>query len=156
MTRRLTKAPFLVLAFALVLTGAGLATHAEEPQTADNPQTTEQASTQAEQQVPAALSGVQIFVDPETGQIRQPSPLEIQALRKATQQIFNQPLEHTALQAPTEHADGTLSMVLPLSYLNLSVVHVGEDGSLHSGCVDGLHKALTAVENPQPTQPEEE
>jgi hypothetical protein len=102
------------------------------------------------------VAGVQIFVDPETGRMRPPSEAEAAELAQAMQRMFVKPLKLGAIPAPVEHADGSISMVLDPSYVSLSVLHVDEDGNLHTDCVDDLHQALEVIEAHAPAVVETE
>ena len=82
-----------------------------------------------------APNGLQVAVDPATGQIRQPTAAESRALAGAfASQV-------TAKSAPqfTQWADGTLSMVLTEEYLNVWIVGLNADGSVSPSCVDGYN-----------------
>ncbi len=136
-----TKAPFL-LALALVL-ALGFQATAEESQATD-PQQPEQTQLTEDGYLATSVAGVQIFIDPETGRMRPPSEAEAAQLAAAMQQMFGKPLKSG--YAPVEHADGSVSMVVGADYLSLSVLHIGEDGQLHTECVDDLHTALDAID----------
>lgn len=80
-----------------------------------------------------APNGLQVAIDPATGQIRQPTAAESRAL---ADQLTGQ---FTAKSAPqvTQWADGTISMVLTDDYLNVWLVGLNADGSAGQVCVDG-------------------
>jgi hypothetical protein len=80
-----------------------------------------------------APNGLQVAVDPATGQIRQPTAAESRALAGQLTGQF------TAKSAPqfTQFADGTMSMVLTDEYLNVWLVGRNDDGSTGQVCVDG-------------------
>ncbi len=88
-----------------------------------------------------AGNGLMAAIDPATGKLRQPTAAESQALAAGVQSMFS-PLE--ALQAKMT-ADGTMSVNLGTSFLNISVAQVGPDGAIHEVCVDNAAAASTLV-----------
>ena len=83
--------------------------------------------------------GVQVHVDPATGQVRQPSPSEVKALADAVRALFAARSVQAA-QVNT-HADGSVSAKLGPESLNVWVATVGPDGSLRQVCVEGAGAA---------------
>jgi hypothetical protein len=79
-----------------------------------------------------APNGLQVAIDPATGQIRQPTAAESRALAGLS-------MAKAATSAPqfTQFADGTISMVLTEDYLNVWLVGLNADGSAGQVCVDG-------------------
>ena len=86
-----------------------------------------------------APQGVQVHVDPATGQVRQPSPSEVKALADAVRALFAARSVQAA-QVNT-HADGSVSARLGPESLNVWVATVGPDGSLRQVCVEGAGAA---------------
>jgi len=85
------------------------------------------------------VQGVQVHVDPATGQVRQPSPSEVKALADAVRALFAARSVQAA-QVNT-HADGSVSAKLGPESLNVWVATVGPDGSLRQVCVEGAGAA---------------
>jgi len=83
-----------------------------------------------------APNGLQVAIDPATGQIRQPTAAESRAL---ADQFASQFAAKAATSAPqfTQWADGTISMVLTEDYLNVWMVGLNQDGTTGQVCVDG-------------------
>lgn len=86
----------------------------------------------------AQVQGVQVHVDPATGQVRQPSAAEVKALADAVRVLFGRSAQGVQV---TEHADGSLSARMGPESLNVWVATVGPDGSLRQTCVEGANAA---------------
>src|ERR1700712_2281581 len=69
-----------------------------------------------------AGNGLMAAIDPATGKLRQPTAAESKALAAGVQAMFQSPVE--GLQAKLT-ADGTMSVNLGTSFLNISVAQVG-------------------------------
>lgn len=87
----------------------------------------------------APLSGVQVHVDPATGQLRQPTPAEVKAFADAVRKAFASRMAQKS-QA-VRHGDGSMSLALGPESLNVWVATVRPDGSLHQTCVEGADNA---------------
>jgi hypothetical protein len=94
-----------------------------------------------------APNGLQVAIDPATGQIRQPTAAESRALAGP---IAGQSTAKSATTAPqfTQWADGTISMVLTEEYLNVWLVGLNADGSVSQVCVDGYNAGSTQLAAP--------
>jgi len=86
----------------------------------------------------AQVQGVQVHVDPATGQVRQPSAAEVKALADAVRVLFGRSAQGVQV---TEHADGSLSARMGPESLNVWVATIGPDGSLRQACVEGANAA---------------
>lgn len=89
-----------------------------------------------------APNGLQVAIDPATGQIRQPTAAESKALTS--------PLTAKAagtLQV-TRWADGTIGIVLPTNYLNVWMMGRNANGSVNQVCVDGFQAGTAPVAAP--------
>jgi hypothetical protein len=84
------------------------------------------------------VQGVQVHVDPATGQVRQPSAAEVKALADAVRALFGRSAQGVQV---TEHADGSLSARMGPESLNVWVATIGPDGSLRQTCVEGANAA---------------
>jgi hypothetical protein len=93
------------------------------------------------------VQGVQAHIDPATGQLRQPSSSEVKALADAVRKVFATRMAAESTQA-IHHADGSVSLALGPESLNVWVVTVGPDGSLHPSCVQGTAAAAAAQSAP--------
>lgn len=126
MKRRLWIPALIVLAFAAASFGRA----------ADRKPDTRDASPHvcpADDRV-AAVPGLRAFVDPQTGQLRPPTPEEEQAFSAALRPLAAHETE--ALEAVV-HDDGMVSMDLKGRFLQSVVVRKAPDGSLSMGCVSG-------------------
>jgi hypothetical protein len=94
---------------------------------------------------PTAGSGMMVAVDPATGKLRQPTAAESKALVAGIQEMT----KASAIQPELKQfADGTMSVDLSSSFLNISMVQVQPDGSVREVCVDSAADAnavLTAA-----------
>lgn len=84
------------------------------------------------------LGGIQVAVDPQTGELRPLSNAEAQQLAKEMRRRF----PPRSVTAPRVAPDGTLSSVVMPNVLRLSVARVGADGKVAVECADGVEKAV--------------
>ena len=96
-----------------------------------------------------ARAGLRAFIDPQTGQLRQPTPEEAQALSRAARAEFAQEVE--SLEAVV-HPDGMISVDLKGRFMQDLVVVKRPDGSLSLRCVPDSEKDLTLAA-PAPLRP---
>jgi hypothetical protein len=89
-----------------------------------------------------APNGLQVAIDPATGQIRQPTAAESQALARQFM------AKATGEPQVTRWADGTLSMVLTADYLNVWQVVLNPNGSVGQVCVDGFQAGMPYAASP--------
>ena len=93
---------------------------------------------------PTAQSGMMVAIDPATGKIRQPTAAESKALVAGIQEMTKASVKPELKQ----FSDGTMSVDLSNSYLNISMVQMQPDGSIREVCVDSAADAnavLTAA-----------
>jgi hypothetical protein len=83
-------------------------------------------------------------IEPATGKLRQPTAAENKALAEGVQAM----LQSSAPLKVTRFADGTKSIVLGTSFLNISVAQA-QDGKFRQVCVDSAQSAA-ALMNPAP------
>ena len=93
--------------------------------------------------------GLRAFLDPETGQLREPTPEEAQALSAATRARIAREIE--SLEAIV-HPDGMVSMELKGLFDQHLVVVRAPDGSLSTRCVEAA-EAPAALLAPPPARP---
>lgn len=95
-----------------------------------------QQSQEASINVP--VGGLQVAIDPHTGQLRPPTPEEAQALARELARLFA-----PAVAGPkaTVHADGTIGMPVGNEHWSFYLVRAGAGGQLESACVDGVEAA---------------
>lgn len=135
-----------VLALVLVVSPCAMA---ETPETAEpNMSTAPTAPADAFLKGELATNGMKAFVDPATGQFRQPTAQEAAALRQLVFQRFQ-----IQSPAPVEHqmADGTVYALLDPSLHDSVTVTKTEDGGFHVQCeADHSHEhaAPTPVQAP--------
>jgi hypothetical protein len=84
------------------------------------------------------LGGIQVAVDPQTGELRPLTNAEAQQLAKEMRRRF----PPRSVSAPTVAADGTLSSVVMPNVLRLSVARVGAEGKVAVECADGVEQAI--------------
>lgn len=128
--------PILALALAVALAAAGAA-----------------QETPASGKAPApAMNGIQVAIDPVTGQLRVPTPEEARLMSASLEQIFNQSTEGLQVE---ERADGTLVLDLQGRFMHGLLAQRNADGTLARHCTSGLQQALTFfLSTPSPrTQP---
>ncbi len=97
-------------------------------------------------QAPAqtASAGLTAAIDPATGKFRQPTAAENKALAEGLQAM----LKSSAPSQVTRFGDGTKSIVLGTSFLNISVAQA-QNGKLRQVCIDDARGAA-ALMNPTP------
>jgi hypothetical protein len=103
------------------------------------------AKGRAKAPAPAANSGLMVAIDPATGKIRQPTAAESKALMAGIQEMTKASAVKPELK---QFSDGTMSVDLSSSFLNISMVQVQPDGSIREVCVDSAADAnavLTAA-----------
>jgi hypothetical protein len=91
----------------------------------------------ASKEVTVPVAGVMVSVDPQTGQIRQPSPEEIKALTEGLQKQFGSPTPVKVVEYP----NGMVSVELPDDYMQYTVLQVNPDGTRTVECVTGATAA---------------
>ncbi len=80
-----------------------------------------------------AGNGLMAAIDPATGKLRQPTAAESKALAAGVESMLK--LAPSSLQTK-QTADGTMSLDLGTSFLNISIAQVGPDGTIQQICVD--------------------
>ena len=105
---------------------------------------------------PMTVLGMQVHIDPETGELRTPTPEEAAALSAQMQQMFG-----SAAAAEPElvyHKNGMISAELDFGSMDFSVVRIAGDGAPVFDCVDGAGAAAELAATPAPNSvgPEEE
>lgn len=132
------------LAVALVFAVTGFALAAEPG--------AEQADAEKTYQ-PMTVLGMQVHIDPETGELRTPTPEEAAALSAQLQGLF----ASAAAAEPqvTYHEDGMLTAALDFGSMDFSVVRISGDGTPVFDCVDGASAAAELAAAPA-LEPEEE
>jgi hypothetical protein len=99
---------------------------------------------------PAAVKGMQAYVDPADGKLRQPTREEAQALAAELAKLTSRSTE--GLEAVLSE-DGTLSMDLEGRFLSVAIATVGPDGSVGFACVNGEPAAPLAAASDAATKP---
>jgi hypothetical protein len=87
-------------------------------------------------------NGVMAAIDPASGKLRQPTAAESKALAAGVESLLKR--SASTLQAK-QTADGTMSVDLGTSFLNISIAQVGPDGSIQQLCVDNAADANSLV-----------
>lgn len=100
--------------------------------------------------IPVTVAGMQVSIDPKTGQLRAPTAAERRALAEAFQNAFGG--DRLARKAVVHRdASGMLSMQLGLEHLDSYVVEILPDGSIATRCESGSH---TTHSHEAPVAPE--
>jgi hypothetical protein len=86
--------------------------------------------------------GVQVFIDPETGLMRTPSPEEAAALAAEMQRQFGARSKAAAEPRQTTLADGAVMAELDPSLYSVAVARVLPDGTVSFDCVKGHDHGL--------------
>ena len=143
--RALCALALLMAAFAVPALAAGEAeTGPAEAPAAD-------AAVDADGYLPVTVAGMQVSIDPKTGQLRAPTAAERRALAEAFQNAFS--ADRLARKSVVHRdANGMLSMQLGLEHLDSYVVEVLPDGSVATRCESGLHNTHS---HEAPAAPEE-
>ncbi|MEO6192256.1 MAG: hypothetical protein ABIS20_04555 [Thermoanaerobaculia bacterium] len=92
-----------------------------------------------------AGTGLTAAVEPATGKLRQPTAAENRALAEGVRAM----LKSSAPLPLKQFADGTMSIELGASFLNISVAQVQPGGTLRQVCIDNAQSA-DALMNPIP------
>lgn len=132
--------PFLTL--SIFFAAAAYAGAADPPQDSKHPaQDQPGKAAPTAPKSPAAKPGVVVFVDPATGQIRQPSASEIGDLSPSPAPVAPKAPEPSLMQGP----GGSVGAKLGEESLTYMVVTASPDGKLAMDCVTGSKAAETQV-----------
>src|SRR3954447_23376929 len=98
---------------------------------------------------PAAAKGhgMMAAIDPATGKLRQPTAAESKALAAGVESLLKS--SASTLQAK-QTADGTMSVDLGTSFLNISIAQVGPDGGIQQICVDNAAQGSSLLATAAP------
>jgi len=136
----LRRAALAALALGLALTIPAAAQTAAEPdaeasEAAKAPEADTVVATSEADAAPAAgsavLHGMRVVIDPETGELRAPTPGEAKAMSIRLKSAVNR--SSKGLYSVT-HVDGTQSLNLQGRFLNVSTATVGSDGKVERDC----------------------
>jgi len=139
----------------IAATGLGAAVAASQESSAEA--VSEADSTQDEDQtIPVSIGGMQVSVDPQTGELQPLSKAEAKALADQMRRMF----PPKTIDEATVRPDGSLSVTVVPNVLRLSVARVQSDGKVSLDCTDDLESAIhfmtqPAEENERITQAEE-
>ncbi|HQR45871.1 MAG TPA: hypothetical protein PLB02_05255 [Thermoanaerobaculia bacterium] len=95
---------------------------------------------------PAGQAGMKAFIDPATGQLREPTPEEAAAAARLTRLVR---AGVTAEPKAVVHPNGMVSAELGEEYMNDVVVRKGPDGKLSMACVPHA-ESPKALDKPAP------
>jgi hypothetical protein len=126
--------------------------HSEEPGSA---QASGPAAPSAPSDAPMKIFGVQVFIDPETGELRAPSPEEAAALAAEMQRQFGVRSKSAPEPRQVTLADGTVMMELDPSLYSVSVARVLPDGTVSFDCLEGHDHHLDGAGHPHAAPAEE-
>ncbi len=88
--------------------------------------------------------GMTVVRDPESGQLRAPTPAELRELQGP--EMARRTMAPSQRAQPTIRPDGTRGVVLGERGMVYSVVTRGQDGKLHQQCVQGEDAAAHAAD----------
>ena len=129
----------------LVLTTLGAASPGADQRAANDgakaasAKTTEKKTAGKAVQKGGGGSGAVVFIDPATGQIRQPTPAEIGSLADQARSTAGTPSAPVTIQGP----GGAVGVKLGEDSLSYTVVTKTPDGKLATECVTGSKQAET-------------
>ena len=128
----------------LALAGTGALADEQSPVSSDGLMTFSnvtvvEAAMPATSETTLGAAGMRAQKDQDTGRLRAPTAVEIQALDALAPSVPEEPVEVSTL------ADGTTVARLNQSYMIYSVVHKNADGSLSEQCVTGESAADHAL-----------
>lgn len=138
MSRRWRTVSMLVVPLLLA---AGMTTATEPP--------TDETIATPEQGIPVSFAGMQVFFDPESGQMRAPTPQEARQFAEAMSRLFGRARRTAA--APETRPDGTVVLELDLSQMDFTMARVRADGTLQLDHVEDATQALAVVAAPTHT-----
>ncbi|MDI4634107.1 hypothetical protein J7U46_13700 [Pelomonas sp. V22] len=146
--------------FALCLLALSIGAFAQPAPSKAPSKATGKATAQPAQPAtkPAPPVASRIFLDPVTGEAREPTPEEIRALQGEAKSSSAQAAKRRASAAAPAaremvNADGAVGVDATDEQASFSVAHVHADGSVSHSCVDGAHSAMLAVKKGQPQRP---
>src|SRR4051794_867361 len=98
---------------------------------------------------PAAAKGhgMMAAIDPATGKLRQPTAAESKALAAGVESLLKS--SASTLQAK-QAAEGTMSVALGTSFLNIWIARVGRDGAIQQICVDNAAQGSSLLATAAP------
>lgn len=138
-----------ILALAVVALLGGVAV-ADETQTNAEPAD----GLKAGGDTPVSVAGMTVFIDEETGELRQPSAEEAAALSEAMRRMFAASAAPAAAQEERATETGGVALAVGPEQLNFSVATVAADGTVRFECLDSAHAAQAHVHG-QVETPEE-
>jgi len=142
--------PFLTLSIFCAAAVSGVAA---DPPAA--PQDSKHTTPAPAAKVPKPQPGAVVFVDPATGQIRQPTASEIGDLSPSPNPVAPKAPEPSLMQGP----GGSVGAKLGEDSLTYMVVTAAPDGKLAMDCVTGSKAADAQVRTPappsKPTRPQD-
>lgn len=101
-----------------------------------------EVSAAAPGSAPVKIFGVQVFIDPETGLVRAPSPEEAAALSAEMQRQFGARSKAATEPRQVTLAGGAVMAELDPSLYSVSVARVLPDGTVSFECVKGHDHGL--------------
>lgn len=152
------RCALMISAFAMVLLMGPAAEAAEPMLHSEGPgsaQASGPAAPSAPNDAPMKIFGVQVFIDPETGLMRAPSPEEAAALAAEMQRQFGFRSKAATEPRQVMLADGTVMMELDPSLYSVSVARVLPDGTVSFDCVEGHDHEIEGSVHPHAAAVEE-
>lgn len=141
------------LAFGCALCASAIMVFGGLPAVADDVEPpSELAEDTPASDIPVSVGGMTVWIDAETGQLRQPTAEEAAALSAAMHEMFRAPAAAAAAPAAGFALDGGgVGIDLGLSQLDFSVATVEADGTVAFKCLDSGHEAAAHVHGPSET-----
>jgi hypothetical protein len=137
-----------LIAVALAACAFGAASlAATEARTASKP-----AQRTVINQVKVNADGLRVYLDPATGQVKQPTAAEVRAFDQAVASLPRPALKSIQAQ---QFSDGSVRIALDDSFMNYALIRVNPDGSVSKACVDNAADA-SAFLNGSPAPAAEE
>jgi hypothetical protein len=115
--------------------------------------TTPQLRKRATATAAPSTGGMMAFIDPATGQIREPEASEIQALTKVQKKSLKAAKSTGSVSALTtpayiHHPSGAVGMAVGEEQMSYSVARINPDGTISTACLPGQRAANEWLKDP--------
>ncbi len=138
----------LILCLGAAVAPSSVVAAAVDTPVADNADTPQQATPHHD--VSVDVAGVTVFVDPETGRLRQPTADQAQALASALRRHFTGMDKSITSPKFERRGDGTLMYRSAPEFMNYTIGLASPNGDTTTTCAPNLEQATAVLENPQP------
>ena len=160
--KRQVQPPAAIGKMIVPVQSAGQATLQPPIRKAEN--TTPKSGNKAVTKAASATGGMMAFIDPDTGQIREPEAAEVQSLIQMKEKSAKAKGVTRSINAMTtpvviNHPTGAVGMVVGEDQMSYSMARINPDGTLSTDCLPGKRAAdnwlRTAPDRPSPARKEQ-